>query len=189
MKKSILLLTFFLNCLLGTAQEDPVILKIRENFQTWQPIIESELYSSTQLFHYAWGKNYQENEWYTNEQDSEDKFLFQQAYIIEKPDLGTYVYYDNFSMSGDWYIAIDYYFDTSNKLYFVFWRMNTFHAEEPLTVEKRLYFNSDGELIRNLTSTFKMNTSEKLNVEFADQDVDYELQLNKMDFYPKWKGK
>ncbi|MDW3209748.1 MAG: hypothetical protein R8N23_07770 [Reichenbachiella sp.] len=187
MKKPIILLTFFLNCLLGTAQENSDIVQIRENFQAWQPIIESKLKTSTQFFHYAWGENYQEDEWYTSEQASEDKFLFQKTYIIEKANLGTFVYYDNFAMSGDWKISVDYYFDTNDRLYFIFWRMNTFQANEPLTIEKRLYFNSEGELIRNLKSTFKMNTKDESTAGFADRDVEYELHLNKMDFYSKWK--
>ncbi|MEP0043287.1 MAG: hypothetical protein ABJE80_10600 [Reichenbachiella sp.] len=186
MKKSILLLIFFLNCLMGRTQENPEILQIRENFQIWQPIIESELNGSTQLFHYAWGESYQEDEWYTNEQASEGKFLFQKVRLIEKSNLGTFVYYDNYSMSGDWYIAVDYYFDTNDKLYFVYWRMNTYQADEPLTIEKRLYFNSEGELIRNLKSTYKMNTKDGSTAGFADRDIEYELQLNKMDFYGKW---
>ena len=189
MRKHILFFTFFLSCLLGTAQENGVIIQIRKNFQTWQPIIKSKLNSSTQFFHYAWGKNYQEDAWYTNEQASEDKFLFQKTYIIENPNLGTFVYYDNYSISGDWYTSIDYYFDANNKLYFVFWRMNTFQADEPLTVEKRLYFNTEGKLIRNLKSIYKMNTKEKSTAGFADREVEYELQLKKMGFYNKWKQK
>ncbi len=184
-----LLFNVFLNCLLVTAQENPEMLKIRENVQTWGPIIESELNGSTQLFHYVWGKNYQEGGWYSSEQTSEEKFLFQKVRLIEKQNLGTFVYFDNYSPSGDWYIAIDYYFNTNNKLYFVFWRMNTFQADEPLTIEKRLYFDYGGRLIRNLKSTFKMNTKEESTAGFVDRDVDYELQLSKMDFYSKWAEK
>lgn len=186
MKKSIFVLLINLIALVSFGQKSQTIAEIRKNFQTWQPIIENELDSSNQLFHYAWGENYQEDAWYSNEQTSEDKFLYQKVRLLEKSNLGTFVYYDNYSMSGDWYIAIDYYFDTDNKLYFVFWRMNTFQADEPLTIEKRLYFNSDGELIRNLESVYKMNTKDESTAGFADRDVEYELQLNKMDFYGKW---
>lgn len=92
-------------------------------------------------------------------------------------------------MSGDWYIAVDYYFDTYKKLYFIFWRMNTFQADEPLTIEKRLYLNSEGELIRELKSKYKMNSKTASTAGFADRDVEYELQLNKMNFYGKWRTK
>lgn len=187
MKNSTLIVLFILINLVAFGQEDKVIGEIRENFQKWQPIIEDELKGSTQLFHYVWGENYQEGEWYTKEQTDEDKFLFQKATLIEKPNLGTFVYYDNYAMSGDWYIAVEYYFDTKDKLYFVFWRMNTYQADEPLTAEKRLYFNSEGELIRDLQSTFKMNTKDETTAGFADRDVEYKLQLQKMGFYGKWK--
>ena len=65
---------------------------------------------------------------------------------------------------------------------------NTFQAEKPLTVEKRLYFNADGELIKELQSTYKMNSKEKSTASFADREVAYNLQLNKMEFYDFWKG-
>lgn len=189
MKKSIFVLLFNLIALVSFGQGDQTIDEIKENIQKWQTIIEAGLKGSTQLFHYAWGDNYQEDEWYTNELTSEDKFLFQKATIIEKPNLGTFIYYDNYAMSGDWKISVDHYFDTNHRLYFVFWRMNTFQTDEPLTIEKRLYFNSTSELIQNLKSTYKMNTKNESTAGFADQDVEYELQLNKMDFYGKWKTK
>ena len=90
-------------------------------------------------------------------------------------------------MSGDWNIVVEYYFDRTDKLHFIFWRMNTFQAEEPLTIEKRLYFNSEGEQIRSLKSIYKMNSRDESTAEFADRQVEYELQLNKMGFYDFWK--
>ena len=189
MKKSILTLIISVLSLLVSAQETSDILQIKESFKAWQPVIASEINSSTQLFHYAWGENYQDEKWYKNEQSSGDKFLYQKVQLIETDDLGTYVHCDNYSMSGDWFIAVDYYFDTENKLYFVFWRMNTFQALEPLSVEKRLYFNTEGELIRNLQSTYKINTKEASTAEFADRSVEYELQLNEMGFYNIWQSK
>ncbi|WP_422359458.1 hypothetical protein [Reichenbachiella sp.] len=188
MKKTILILLCSLLSLTVFGQTEKIISEIRGNFKNWQPIIESEIKGSTQLFHYAWGENYQEEEWYSNELGTKDKFLFQKATVIENSNLGTLVYYDNYAISGDWYIAVDFYFDTNNKLYFVFWRMNTFQASEPLTIEKRLYFNPQGEMIRNLKSTYKMNTKEESTSGFADREVEYELQLDKMDFYNKWKA-
>lgn len=71
----------------------------------------------------------------------------------------------------------------------MFWRINTYQAEEPLTVEKRLYFNFDGEPIRTTQTKYKMNTISKSNASFADQNVEYESQLNRMGFYNTWKNK
>ncbi|MEL6559615.1 MAG: hypothetical protein AAFQ94_15595 [Bacteroidota bacterium] len=180
-----MLLISMLCSLLTTAQKNPVILKIRENFQIWQPIIEKESSNSTKLFHYAWGENYQEEDWYENEQKSENKFLFQKVSVIKKDSLGTFVHHDDYSMSGDWNITADYYFDTNDQLYFIYWRMNTFQATEPVTVEKRLYFDTDEQLIRNLESKYKLNTKEESTAEFADREVAYELRLNNMSFYKK----
>ena len=189
MKNSTLIILLSFISLSAFGQEDKTILEIRENFNKWQPKIEAKLKVADQLYHYAWGENYQNDEWYANELNTDDKFLFQKVSVIEDSNLGTFVYYDYYSMSGDWYIAIDYYFDIDGKLYFVFWRMNTFQADEDLTVEKRVYINTEGELIRNLKSVYKMNTKNKSTAGFADQDVEYELQLNKMDFYELWKSK
>tara|TARA_B100001245_G_C22756333_1_gene366102 strand:+ start:220 stop:789 length:570 start_codon:yes stop_codon:yes gene_type:complete len=188
MNKLILLFSIILCSISATAQEDPAILQIREKFKAWQPLIKSELHGSIELFHYIWGANYEETKWYWNELESEDQFLFQKVRIIEKSNRGTFVNYENYSISGDWRITVDYYFDKSDRLYFVFWRMNTFQAEKPLTVEKRLYFNADGELIKELQSTYKMNSKEKSTASFADREVAYNLQLNKMEFYDFWKG-
>ena len=67
--------------------------------------------------------------------------------------------------------------------------MNTFYADEPLTVEKRLYFDSNGSIIRELKSVYKMNTKEKIDVSFMDQEVLYVLTLNDLVFYNYWNKK
>ncbi|MFL1895948.1 hypothetical protein ACJRPK_09615 [Aquimarina sp. 2-A2] len=135
------------------------------------------------------GEHYRNDEWCSSETYDEDKLLCQIASVIEDINLGTYVHYDNYSISGDWLISSDYYFNKDNKLYFVFWRMNTYQAEETLTVEKRLYFNFDGEPIRTFQTKYKMNTISKSNASFADQNVEYESRLNRMGFYNTWKNK
>ncbi|WP_109830665.1 hypothetical protein [Reichenbachiella versicolor] len=187
---SVVFVPFFLfNSLFVFSQEDPTILEIRKKYKIWQPILGSGLNGATQLFHYAWRDNFQNNDWYLEELTSEDKFLFQKVNLIEKANLGTFVNCYNFSISADWTIVADYYFGQNNKLYFIFWRMNTFRAEEPLTIEKRLYFDSKGDLIRNLISVYKMNTKEKSTASFDDQEVEYHPDLTKMGFYDKWKSK
>ena len=109
--------------------------------------------------------------------------------IIEKENLGYFLYTDNYSFSGDWYVAVDYYFDTKGKLYFIFWRMNSFYAEKPVTVEKRLYFDQEGEKIRDLVAVYKMNTKEKTDVSFMDKDVDYKMDISEYEVFDKWKSK
>ncbi|MDD2565187.1 MAG: hypothetical protein PHU27_13320, partial [Salinivirgaceae bacterium] len=132
------------------------------------------------------GENYQFDKWTDKELDDDTLTLSEAVSIIQEKALGFFVYVDTYSFSGDWYVATAYYYDKDEKLYFVFWRMNTFYAEEPLTVEKRLYFDSQGQLIRDLKSVYKMNTKEKIDIEFMDREVNYDLTLSDMDFYKHW---
>ena len=187
MKKIILTIVFKLIIFAtGFAQEDSIITKIRDDFQKWQPIIDNGIDNCDKLYKYAWGENYQFDKW-TYKNLSDDTLTLSEAVsIIEQKDLGFFVYVDTYSFSGDWYVATDYFYDKDAQLYFVFWRMNTFYAEEPLTVEKRLYFDRQGQLIRDLKSVFKMNTKEKIDIDFMDREVDYDLILSDMDFYKHW---
>lgn len=172
----------------GFAQADSIIAKIKDDFQKWQPIIDNGFENCDKLHNYAWGENYQYDKWTDKKLDDDTLTLSKAVSIIEQKDLGFFVYVDTYSFSGDWYVATDYYYDKAGQLYFVFWRMNTFYAEEPLTVEKRLYFDSQGQLIRDLKSVFKMNTKEKIDISFMDRDVDYKMDLKEMDFYKFWKN-
>lgn len=187
MKKYILTTVFGLIIFAtGFAQEDSIIKKIRDDFQKWQPIIDNGIDNCDKLYNYAWGKNYQFDKWTDKKLNDDTLTLSEAVSIIEQKDLGFFVYVDSYSFSGDWHVATDYYYDKDGQLYFVFWRMNTFYAEEPLTVEKRLYFDSQGQLIRDLKSVFKMNTKEKIDIGFMDREVEYDLTLRDMDFYKHW---
>ncbi|MCG8699857.1 MAG: hypothetical protein MI922_17515 [Bacteroidales bacterium] len=179
-----LILSFFISNVFS--QEDPIILDIRKNFKHWQPIIDKELATSDKLYYYAWGENFDFGKWYFQQQDVDSLTLSEVVSIIEQKDLGYFVYMDNYSYSGDWYTAVDYYFNTAGKLYFIFWRMNTFYAEEPLTVEKRLYFNGNQKLIKKLQSVYKMNTKEKTDISFMDQEVNFRTKIENMTFYEYW---
>lgn len=67
--------------------------------------------------------------------------------------------------------------------------MNTFYAEIALTVEKRLYFNNAGRLLREIKSVYKMNTQEKVDLSFMDKPVDYKLNLSELEVYKYWRQK
>ena len=170
------------------AQDDSTIAKIRDGFSKWQPLIESELHSADRLYHYVWGPQYDNETWTTTELENDDYFLYHKVSILEKPDLGTFVYIDQYTPSGDWYIVAEHYYDVDDKLYFALWRLNTFQADEPLTVEQRLYFNRKGEMIRQLKSVYKMNTKERSEVAFSERTVDYQLKLEDTEFYEAWKS-
>jgi hypothetical protein len=165
------------------AQENRTISKTRDRFNKWQAIIGKKLKDSEKLFHYAWGENYQCDKWARNKIDNDTLTLQELISIIKEKELGTLIYNEVYSYSGDWYISIEYYYDLNNKLYFIFWKMNTFQPEEPLTVEKRLYFDKNGIKIRELKSVYKMNTKDKTAISFMDRDVDYKLDLKDLDFY------
>jgi len=173
---------------IGLGQEDTIIMKIRDNFQSWQPIIDKELDSCDKFYNYVWGENYQFDKWTDKKLDEDTLTLCEAVSIIEQKDFGFFVYVATYSFSGDWYVATDYYYDKDKRLYFIFWRMNTFYSEEPLTVEKRMYFNKNGDKIQELQSIYKMNTNEKRDISFKDRDVDYKLSLNEMEFYKFWKN-
>lgn len=187
MKKYILTLVFEIIIFsTGFSQTDSIITKIKDDFQKWQPIIDKDFDSCDKLYNYAWGVNYQFDKWIDKKLNDDTLTLSKSVSIIEQKDLGFYVNVDTHSFSGDWHVATDYYYNKKEQLYFVFWRMNTFYAEEPLTVEKRLYFDSQGQLIRDLKSVFKMNTEEEIDMDFMDKEVYYQLTLSDMDFYSYW---
>ena len=173
----------------GFSQEDSIIKEIRAKFQKWQPIINKEFADCEKYYNYAWGENYQFDKWFDNKIDNDSLTLSEAVSIIDKKDLGYFVYVDNYSFSGDWYIAVDYYYNKGGQLYFIYWRLNTFYAEEPLTVEKRLYFDNSGKLIQDLKSVYKMNTKEKIDIDFMDREIDYKLILTDMDFYKYRKAR
>lgn len=171
------------------AQEDSTIVEIRKNFKSWQPLIDSEIENCQRFYKYCWGQNYQFIEWYDSQNQPDSLTLHTMSLILEKENLGYFLYTDKFSLSGDWSIAVDYYFDIKGKLYFIFWRMNSFYAEIPVTVEKRLYFDNKGEKIRDLVSVYKMNTKEKTEVSYMDKDVEYKMDIKEFEVYNYWTTK
>ena len=163
------------------------ILEIGERLNEWQPIIDKELKDNKKLFKYSWGAYYQYDKWFNEQLDHDTLTLSKVVSVIKKEKLGTFLYRQNHSFAGDWVMVIYYYYDLNDKLYYIWWRMSTFQAEEPATVEKRLYFDENGNLIQKLQSVYKMNTEEKIDTRFEDRDVDYKLDWKEMDFFKYWK--
>ena len=166
----------------GLSQDENRILEIRDSYNRWQPIINKKFTDCERYFSYAWGDNYQYEDWFNQTIDNDSMTLHEIISVLKEDDLGTYINNDIYSFSGDWYVAVEYYYDIKDKLYFIFWKMNTFYAEEPVTVEKRLYFSNSGIKIQELQSVYKMNTKEKYEGSFMDRDVDYKLNLKEIDF-------
>jgi hypothetical protein len=148
--KNLLLITLIglINVYSVFSQDDTTILQIRSDFQKWQPIIDNEIDRGAKYYKYAWGKNYQFNKWVDKMHNIDSLTLSESISIIDKKDLGYLVHVNYCSFSGDWHIMVDYYYNKKELIYFVYWRMNTFYAEEPVTVEKRLYFNNTSIFIK-----------------------------------------
>ncbi|WP_297097626.1 hypothetical protein [uncultured Draconibacterium sp.] len=171
---------------LGFAQPDSALVKIEAELDKWQSIIDTQFDSCDKLYKYSWGSVYQFSEWTNKSSDVDSLALTKVVSVIEQSNLGYFVNVESHSFSGDWFINTEYYFDKSGQLYFVNWKMNSFHAEEPVTVEKSLYFGSQGEFIRKSESVYKMNTKEETEIAFMDREVDYKLSISDMEFYSHW---
>jgi hypothetical protein len=167
---------------LSHAEIQDTIQSIKDRFSQWQPIIKKDLPHAKTLYHYAWGQNYEQDEWSYIDIKSDDKTLSEIIKYL-KNDIGYFIYSEIHSFSGDWFITSEFYYDEKERLYSIFWRMNTFQADEPLTVEKRLYFDQKGNVIKNLVSKYKMNTQKKSEAGFYDRDVFYKFQLRDLEFF------
>lgn len=179
--KIIVLVLSALLSLPSCAGESKRIEEIQTRFSTWQPIIKSEQKNAAVAYRYAWGNNFEKEEWSLKLIKSDEKRLAEKVTLI-KNKIGSWVQKEDFSFSGDWVIASEHYYDEEGKLFFVFWKMNTFQAEEPVTVEKRLYFDKGGKVVRNLVAVYKINTKQETKASFMDREVDYETYFSKQDF-------
>ncbi len=164
------------------AENLETIQKIKKGFAQWQPIINKELSDAKVLYHYTWGKYLKKNKWSSSEIKSDQKILVNKIKYLRNKS-GHFIYSENYSISGDWFINSETYYDNKNRLYFVFWNMNTFQAETPLSVERRLYFDEEGYIIRNLEQKYKMNTKEKSDSHFSDRKVQYETKIENLKFF------
>ncbi len=169
------------------AKEDPEILKIRNLYQKWQPYINSNLNNGIKFYLYLSGERFEIETWSDKKLNNEDLFLHCMVTCLENKDLGYFIYREYFTPSGDWFITQENYYSPDGFLYFIFWKMNSYQANPPVTVEKRLYFNNSQKLIRELKNVYKMNTKEKVEATYNDREVEYEIKINKLGFYRYWK--
>ncbi len=158
------------------------IAEIKTVFAEWQPIIKSEVKDRFVIYRYASGENYERREWSRRELKTDKKALSDKFTILQRSK-GAYVHHEQYSFSGDWFVVSEHYYDKNGKLLFVFWKMNTFQAEEPATIEKRLYFSESGNIIRSMKDVYKLNTKQKQNVSFMDHEVDYSANFKSLAFY------
>ena len=179
--KSLLLIVALLP-LAAYSQEQKRIEVIKALFSDWQPIIKAEIKNAPSVYLYAWGNNYENMEWTTQETKSDQKRLSEKNSVIRKK-IGSFVLTEVYSFSGDWFVMSEKYYDKSGNLFFVFWKMNTYQADEPATVEKRLYFDESGKIVRSVQEVYKLNTKQRQDINFMDHEVDYELEFKNLAFH------
>ena len=170
-----------LSLVLFTAQIDNINY-IKEQFKQWQPILHDSTSKSLTYYHVIWGKNYENEKWIENIEDS-SVFVDQGLDFFKNTKLGYVIKRQETSPSGDWFINSEHYFYPNGNLYFIFWSMNTFYSEFPLTVERRLYFDREVTLIKKLESVYEMNTKNNVeNINYYDKDVNYWKNVKQIKF-------
>ena len=180
--KLLLSITLILVAIGVSAQEETAISRIKEDFSQWQSLLTSRSVEPQLFYHYAWGNNYANERW-TKQTLTDTVTLVEEAKVFTKDGLGHLVTISISSFSGDWVITTENYYDVNGNLYFIFWTMNTFQAEVPLTVEKRLYFGGNGRPIKTIQSVYKMNSKAKVDIKFADHDVAVVRRYGDFEFF------
>jgi hypothetical protein len=177
------------------SQEHEEILKIREQFKSWQKVLNKETISrGKHFFEISLGRYSHEIKWVTKfdeKDENSDNFIYSQVTLIKDDKLGTMFYISETSPSGDWEDVAEHYYWPTGELFFVYWKLNTFVSldsqkceEQPLTIERRLYFNRDGRVIKFAESIYKMNTKEKVvNHNYMPHDVNYWRVIRALPFY------
>ncbi|MGK7394434.1 MAG: hypothetical protein ACNS62_07665 [Candidatus Cyclobacteriaceae bacterium M3_2C_046] len=166
--------------------KDVMLNQIEQEVQYWKSVIDQKLPQCTKFYNYAWGANYEHQQLVTYPVNEDTVMLSEMISIIPSEERGFFVQKENYSFSGDWFILADYYYDQDKLLYYIFWRMNTFYAEKPITVEKKMYFSPKGEPLDSSCQVYRMNTRDTINVNFMDQEVQLRKKLVQWDFYSLW---
>jgi hypothetical protein len=161
---------------------DTEITQIKNQFSLWQKHKAENSIILKNVYHIYSGYNY-ENEYWTTLKDTIAGKIFEQIALFQSNKLGIMFEYTQWSPSGDWLIKSEHYFWPSGELFFIFWSLNTSQADEPLTVEKRLYFDKLGNKIKYIKNIYKLNTKASIkNIGFMDPNVDYWININKLPF-------
>lgn len=167
-----------------SAEDSQEISKIREQFQSWQKVLNKEtIAKGKKFFEISVGGNFKKAEWVTKIKDDKD-FIWSEVTLIKDAKLGTMFYIFETSPSGDWSHYADHYYWPTGELFFVYWKYRTFMADEPSRIERRLYFNKAGKLIRSLESVYKISTQEKIkNPNYMSHEVTYWKDIKALPFY------
>lgn len=180
---SITLFVFFITPINLCATEDEDILKIKIQFKVWQQILNKEQLKTKNIFHIYYGENYKNEKWVTELNKDDETFVGEEVTFIDHKTMGVKFNMTETSPSGDWYIYSEHYYWPSGNIFFVFWSMKTTYADEPLTVERRLYFNEKGDVLRSLEDVYKTGTKTKIATSnYLDKKIQYWLKINELPF-------
>lgn len=163
------------------AQGDSTISRINTSYNEWQSWLAKGSIARQVYYHSVWGENYERERW-SSAQPGDTATLAEVAQVFNGANLGHLVVVNTNSISGDWVINAENYYDKNGNLYYIFWTMNTFQADVPATIEKRLYFDSNQSLITEDQQVYKLNTRKKADIGFADHDVTITIALEDFAF-------
>jgi hypothetical protein len=168
------------------AHESAGIQRLRDQYKAWQEILDKQtIAKGKRAFHVYSGENYRTDKWVSEVRGkSGDYFIGEEVNLINHDKLGVMFYMSETSPSGDWNIAAEHYFQPSGRLFCVVWKLNTFQALEPLTIEKCLFFDEDGKLLQDLEHAFKLSTRDKVDSpNYMSRSVTYWKSIRDVPFY------
>ncbi len=187
--KYCLILLFLLPNICSFKPDDSKIVEqIRDIFTEWQAILKND-FDNADIIFYCTDDPFEEGKYYHNLNSDEQNSMMciSTYYLLREENLGTYLKIESSSPSSDYSIISDHYFNKEGKLYFIYWKMNTFHGMDcAVTVIRRVYFDSEGNQIKQSEKVYKMNTEIEIETSFYDPGVKYKTSLYEMDFYKYW---
>ena len=148
----------------------------------WQLLLSEMPQSKQTYYKYLVKENDKNIYWSSAEIQDNSLFLIQKIAYIKNAELGYLICYENFTVSGDWYIVQNDYYSLEGTLICTKWEMNTCKAEFPITVDKKIYFNTNGTVFSQYRNIYKFNTQENVSIKFKDVDVHYKLKISDLEF-------
>ncbi len=178
------------------AQDSSEISKIRERYNAWQKILNKEtIAKGKNFFEISMGDKFGKTKWvakiYHTVNENADVFMWSEVTFIKDAKLGSMFYIGETSPSGDWADTAEHYYWPTGELFFVHWRLNTSQSLDPsstkersITIERRLYFNKKGEMIKFLESIYEINTKIKVTEpNYMPHEVTFWKNIKILPFY------
>lgn len=172
-------------------RDDPTRTALRQTIRMvniYEKEIRASFKSNLRVYNYCSGENYQVSKYSISSDSDGEAFLRQMIVPMWFPKLGYYVYRELYTPSGDWFLIQHDYYNMDGKLRLSVWNINTFYASEPASIEKRVYLDSQGVVLRQTVQIYKMNTDTPLETDFMDQDIELIRSIQDLPFITllKW---